>query len=388
MGISDPHLFLPQTAGLWACLLLLPACLACGIIIYRTRKRKAGERAATLLHMANGMRTPVVLMKVLLNELGRESLPGQSRKSLLAAQAHADKLSVLVDELTDRLRPEDAAAGGGENGDGGGAAAGPASAGEPATEGPSEKELLLLAGHDDDMRAYLSARLAPEYRVESVADGIRAIARARELNPDIILSDVPMPGLRGAEMCRMLKSSIETSHIPVILLTALSEKEDIILGLEAGADDYITKPFDLTVLKARIRNILHNREKLRSLVLASRKDLNDTDYANPLDKEFIAKAILVIEKEMDNAGFSVGDFCRNLGMSRTSVYNKIKTLTNLGPNDFIRIIRLNKAKELLKEKKYPVAEIAGMVGFSDPKYFSTSFKKQFGVSPSKVDKDT
>jgi DNA-binding response OmpR family regulator len=372
-----------------SCLLLISACLAFGMIYcIRNWTKQHGERKQIRLftHIVHDIHTPLTLIKVLLNELEeQETLSEQGKKSLATAKNNADKLSALAGELTDLLRIEDAGRKKQKNRERHGAIY--TSTHNPASPDSPEKELLLLAEYDDDMRAFLTERLAPEYRVTSVADGAQTLEQAKELNPDIIISDVLMPTLRGDEMCRTLKSSMETSHIPVILLTALNEKEDIILGLEAGADDYITKPFDFTVLKARIRNILHSREKLRNLVLVSKTGLNDTDYANPLDKEFIAKAMLIIEKELDNADFSINDFCRTLGMSRTSVYNKIKTLTNQGPNDFIRIIRLNKAKELLKSRKYPIGEIAYMVGFSDPKYFSTSFKKQFGVSPSKVEKD-
>lgn len=249
----------------------------------------------------------------------------------------------------------------------------------------SEKELLLLAEDNDEMRTYLKESLSPDFQVVDVSDGEKALELAKEINPSIIISDVLMPKLRGDEVCRILKSSVETSHIPFILLSALSEKENVILGLEAGANDYIIKPFDFNILKARIRNILQNREQLRKLLLSTETGIEELNYTNQLDKEFLDKAIETIESELSNPDFSINDFCKVLGMSRTSVYNKIKTLTNQSPNDFIRIIRLNKAKSLLKTKKHTIAEVAYMVGFSDPKYFSTSFKKQFGISPSKLE---
>ncbi len=248
-----------------------------------------------------------------------------------------------------------------------------------------ERETILLAEDNDDMRDYLTESLSKEYRVITSKDGADALEQARELNPDIIISDIIMPSLRGDEMCRILKSSIETSHIPVILLTALNDKEHIIWGLEAGADDYITKPFDFAVLKVRIRNILQSREKLRRMILSAETGIDDLNYTNMLDKEFLDSAIQVIESELSNPEFSINDFCKALGMSRTSAYNKIKTLTNQSPNDFIRIIRLNRSQDIIRSKKYSIADVAIMVGFSDPKYFSTCFKKQFGISPSKVE---
>lgn len=188
----------------------------------------------------------------------------------------------------------------------------------------------------------------------------------------------------GDELCRVIKSSVETSHIPVILLSARSEREYIIAGLESGANDYITKPFDLSVLKARIRNIIQSRKHLHEIVLNMKEQPADTDYASQLDKEFLDKVMAFIREELANTEFSINDLCRKLGMSRTSFYNKIKALTGQSPNDFIRIMRLNTAKEMLLTQKYNIGEVADMVGFNDPKYFSTCFKRHFGISPSKI----
>lgn len=260
----------------------------------------------------------------------------------------------------------------------------PVHAGTEQPEEAADKNVLLLAEDDADMREYLVNSLSAEYKVVSVTDGGKALEMAREINPDLIISDVIMPVLEGDELCRILKSSVETSHIPIILLTALSERENIIFGLEAGASDYIIKPFDLAVLKVRIRNILQNRQHLREAMLSIDQKPEETDYTSQLDKEFMDRVMEVIEQELGNAELSINDFCQLLCMSRTSVFNKMKTLTGQGPNDFIRIVRLNKSKELLLTRRYTVSEVANMVGFADPKYFSTCFKKQFGTSPSKI----
>lgn len=249
----------------------------------------------------------------------------------------------------------------------------------------SQKDVLLLVEDDTDMREYLSSSLSNEYKIVTVADGDEALKVARKINPDIVITDVMMPTLRGDELCRILKSSVETSHIPVILLTALSERENIVFGLEAGASDYIIKPFDLTVLKVRIRNILKNRQILRDSVLSMNDEIiEELDYSNILDKEFIDKIMKTVQENINDSEFSINTLCRQMGMSRTSLYNKMKTLTGQGPNDFIRIVRLNKSKELLMSRRYSIGEVAVMVGFSDPKYFSTCFKKQFNISPSKI----
>lgn len=249
---------------------------------------------------------------------------------------------------------------------------------------PAGKNVLLLVEDDEDMREYLTGSLSAEYEVVGVPDGGKALALAKDINPDIIISDIVMPVLEGDELCRILKSSVDTSHIPVILLTALSERENIIFGLEAGANDYIIKPFDLAVLKARIKNILQNRQHLRELVLSMGKVVDEAEYTSQLDKAFLEKVMAIITEEMSNSELTIDDFCMALGMSRTAVFNKMKTLTGQGPNDFIRIVRLNKSREFLGTRKYTIGEVSTMVGFSDPKYFSTCFKRQFGISPSKV----
>jgi DNA-binding response OmpR family regulator len=255
---------------------------------------------------------------------------------------------------------------------------------EPETD--EQKIKILLVEDNDDMRFYLKNELSACYAVVEATDGQEALDRIEAINPDLIVSDNLMPRLNGDEMCAKLKSSMETSHIPIILLTALTDKQNIIKALDYGTDDYITKPFDVTILKARIRNLLLNREKLK-LALTSSNDAEEyPEYTNPLDKEFIEKAILLVEKYLDEPSFSINDFCLGMAMSRSSLFNKLKALTGQAPNDFIRTIRLNKAKELLLSKQYNVFEVSIMTGFSDTKYFSTTFKKQFGISPSKIGK--
>jgi DNA-binding response OmpR family regulator/nitrogen-specific signal transduction histidine kinase len=248
-----------------------------------------------------------------------------------------------------------------------------------------DREQILLVEDNMDTLEYLARNLSDEYKVTKITNGSEALVLAQEMNPDIVISDIMIPGLAGDELCRTLKSSVATSHIPVILVTAMSAREAIIHGLEAGANDYILKPIDLDVLKARIKNILKLRNSFRKDIMnASTPENSSSDYANLMDKEFLNRAMNVLNVEMSNSQFSINDFCRRLGLSRTVLYNKIKTLTGQSPNDFIRAVRLNKAKELLESHKYMISEVADMVGFSDPKYFSVCYKKQFGISPSKV----
>jgi DNA-binding response OmpR family regulator len=244
---------------------------------------------------------------------------------------------------------------------------------------------LLLVGNNDNAHQLLASQLSEDFRVYTPATASQALELVQEVNPDIVVSDVLMEGMRGEELCRRLKRSIETSHIPVVLLSRLGESIDIIHGLEAGATDYIVKPFDLSVLKARLHNILLNRQRLRKAILDTEEHVKEANLdTNDLDREFLDKALSIIHAELANADFSIVELGRRLAMSRTAVFNKIKSLTGQTPNEFIRIIRLNHAKELLLTHRYHLNEVALMVGFPDDNYFSTRFKRQFGLSPSQV----
>lgn len=249
----------------------------------------------------------------------------------------------------------------------------------------SGRDIILVVDDDFDLRSELCLALKREYRVYDAPDGVKGLSLARTVSPDIIVSDIGMPEMDGISMCEAIKSSQETSHIPVILLTAKQDKQTIIHGFESGADDYIVKPYDIAVLNARIRNILDERQRLREKILTSSLNQpSNLSFANRLDKEFMSRMLKVAEKELSNSEFQIDGFCRQLAMSRTALYSKLKALTGKSPNDFMRYVRLNKAKELLSCGMYNVTEVSEMVGFSDPKYFSISFKKQFNVSPSKI----
>ncbi len=248
----------------------------------------------------------------------------------------------------------------------------------------SDRNLILVVDEDADQRAYLCKQLADEFDVVEASTGGEAWEMAVSLNPDIVISDVLLSVIPGDELCRKLHDSVETSHIAFILLSALSERENIIYGLEAGADDYITKPFDTDILRTRIHSILRRRQHLREEVVAMNGRPERLEYKTQLDKDFMGKVFRIIESQLSNSDFAISDLCYELAMSRSSVYNKIKTLTGKGPNDIIRILRLSRAKEMLSRRPYPIAEVSAKVGFSDPKYFSTCFKKEFGVSPSRI----
>ena len=252
---------------------------------------------------------------------------------------------------------------------------------ESSSEGVRPR--IIIVEDDDEMLRYLRELLASDFEIMTASDGASALSIAEEVQPDLVLSDIIMSGMNGFDLCRRLKSNISTSHVPVILLTAMDDKEHVIMGLEAGADDYIVKPFDPQVLKARLNNLFHERERLRASILSSGRREKQREYTNRLDKEFMEKVLSVMEESYPDPEFQVDDLCRSVAMSRTALFNKLKALSGKGPNDFIRIYRLEKAKALLESGEYTIAEVADEVGFSDAKYFSSCFKRAFGVSPSK-----
>lgn len=253
-------------------------------------------------------------------------------------------------------------------------------------EGPSRKlDSILLIDGDDRLLQSLKNSLADEFQLWCASDGLQGLECAQSKLPDIIITDISIPEVDGFEICHLIKANSATSHIPVIFLTAKNDKQSIIHGLEAGASDYMLKPADPAILKVRIRNILDERIRMRDIILKSGLKLpKNLQFSNSLDKDFVNKTLEVIETNLSNTEFQIADFCRELAMSRTAFYNKLKALTGLGPNDFVRMVRLNKAKELLESHLYNVGEVSDMVGFSDPKYFSICFKKQFDISPSKI----
>ena len=250
----------------------------------------------------------------------------------------------------------------------------------PAGTAPNR---ILIVEDDPEMLGYLKTALSGEFETVTAKDGETGFRLAEESQPDLVLSDVLMPGMNGYDLCRRLKSTLATSHIPVILLTAMDDREHIILGMESGSDDYVVKPFDPKVLSARISNLLHERERLRELILRAGREAKRREYTNQLDREFMEKVLAVMDKSCADPLFQVDDLCREVAMSRTAFYNKLKAVTGKAPNDFIRIFRLERAAELLSSGGLTVTEAADRVGFSDPKYFSSCFRRHFGVSPSK-----
>ena len=244
---------------------------------------------------------------------------------------------------------------------------------------------ILIVEDNDDLRNYLIDMFKTGYNVQSCPNGKEALVIIREFDPDLVISDIMMPEMGGDELCSVIKGDLEISHIPVILLTALGDEKNMLEGLEIGADAYITKPFSVGILKATVKNILANRALLRQVYnsIEDREQTLPINCTNTLDWKFIASVKECIENNMGNSDFNVDMLSSQHHMSRTSFFNKLKALTGYAPADYIRMIRLQHAAQLLKQGEHTVTEIADMVGFSDAKYFREVFKKYYNVSPSK-----
>lgn len=254
----------------------------------------------------------------------------------------------------------------------------------------SGNEVIMIVEDNDQLRDYIIKTFSADYKVIGAENGRIAMDMIDDVNPDLIISDVMMPEMGGIELCEAIKSNISTSHIPVILLTALADDENIINGLTIGADKYVTKPFDINILALTIKNLLKTRMAFRKYlnsVSAEKTDSELSDEENeanitPIDRVFISQVRDSIFKNMDNSDYTVDVLCSEIGMSRTSFYNKLKSLTGETPQDYVRNVRLNHAVELLKKGENNISEIAYMTGFRDAKYFREVFKKYYGVAPS------
>ena len=261
-------------------------------------------------------------------------------------------------------------------------------------EKKEKSQRILIVEDNDELRNYLSQTLSEDYLIQVCSNGKEALTVIPEYKPDLVISDIMMPEMRGDELCQAIKSNIETSHIPVILLTALNNEKDILSGLRIGADEYVLKPFNIGILKATISNLLANRALLRNKYasLDPEDEENDDEeeyinYSQDIDWQFIADVRKNIKDNIDNSALTVDVLASLMGMSRTSFYNKLKALTDQSPGDYIRLIRLKHAIKLLKENVHNITEISEMTGFNDVKYFREVFKKHYNVSPSQYFKE-
>ncbi len=249
------------------------------------------------------------------------------------------------------------------------------------------KATILLVEDNEELLALMSKIFMRTYNVLTAHNGVEALALAQSNDIDLVVSDLMMPEMDGLEFCRKMKSDIKTSHIPLILLTAKNRTEDRINCYNAGADGYIAKPFELKVLQARIDNFLSNRNSTQAEFRESQQMDTGVLEMSAIDKEFMERAVKLVKDHIDDSNLDIDMMTRELCVSRASLYRKIKALTGLSPVELVRNLRLKHSYELLKEGTMSIASVAYASGFSNPKYYSTCFKEQFGISPRDVQRD-
>ena len=252
-----------------------------------------------------------------------------------------------------------------------------------STADDDQRPTILIVDDDTEIINYMRLLFSQDYRLITCLDAETALEEMRAAEPNIVLSDVAMPGKDGYELCQEIKQDIQLSHIPVILVTAKVTAENQVEGLNVGADAYVTKPFEPAVLSALIQSQLKNRERIRKILTKS--TTTDADSMDSVlssqDRHFIDELYKLMEEELSNSELDVTRITKMLYISRTKLYYKIKGLTGETPSNFFRTYKLNRAAELLKSGKYTVAEVADKCGFSTQSHFSVVFKKQFGVTP-------
>ena len=251
--------------------------------------------------------------------------------------------------------------------------------GAPANE---QKPLILVIEDNADVAAYILSCLAPEYNLQTAPNGKAGLEKALEIIPDVILCDIMMPEMDGFEVCRQLKLARPTSHIPIILLTAKATQEDKITGLSYGADAYLTKPFNKEELLVRLSNLYRLSQRLKEGLTNPDLEVDATNIFQKQEASFLKELDQIIENNLANEDFNTLHLCRAVAMSRTQLHRKLKALTGQATANYIRSIRLQKAKTLLRETDLPIGEIASRVGFKDFSHFSKTFFSAFGVQPS------
>jgi signal transduction histidine kinase/DNA-binding NarL/FixJ family response regulator len=251
--------------------------------------------------------------------------------------------------------------------------------GDPAAKEPA---IILVVDDSPEMRGYIRESLEPDYTVIEAGDGKEGIDKARKSVPDLIVSDVMMPGVNGYELCRTLKNDVNTSHIPVILLTVKASEDSVVQGLESGADDYITKPFSTKILSVRIKNLI---DLHRDLQLTMNRELTGKPTkisVSAVEREFVEDLKKVLEENLPDPDFNVDAMCKKLYMSRPTLYRKIQAISGESPTEFIRSYRLKRASQLLESGFGSVTEVAFEVGFSSRAYFTKCFRERFHQLPS------
>ena len=244
-----------------------------------------------------------------------------------------------------------------------------------------DKETILIIDDNQDIRDYVRSLLQGKYMVIEAANGQEGIRQAMKYVPDAIICDVMMPVMDGMECCRRLKSEMQTSHIPVMMLTAYAVDEQKIKGYACGADSYISKPFSAQLLMVRLQNLIENRHRLENFFAEGGKMSAQKNQLAEADKGFIEKLHQLIDQNLSDPDFGVEDLGEQIGLSRVQLYRKTKALSGYSPNELVRIARLKKAASLLASTEKTISEITYEVGFTSPSYFTKCYKEYFGENP-------
>jgi DNA-binding response OmpR family regulator len=249
-------------------------------------------------------------------------------------------------------------------------------------KGREKKKKVLIVEDNDDFRSYIKEHLETSYNVIEASNGKIGWQKALSEHPDIIVCDISMPEMNGIDLCKKINADSRTSFIPVILLTALTGEEQQLAGLQTGASDYMTKPFNFEILLSKIKNLLSQQDTLKKTYQKQVQVQASEVVSESADDKFIQQALAVVEQNISNPDFSVEELSRQMFMSRVALYKKLLSLSGKTPIDFIRSIRLQRAAQLLEKNEMTVAEVAYEVGFNNPKYFTKYFKQEYNVLPS------
>jgi len=246
----------------------------------------------------------------------------------------------------------------------------------------TKKQTVLLVEDNDDFRFYLKDNLKETFYIIEAANGKEGWQKALSLHPDIMVSDISMPEMNGKDLCRKIKNDSRTSHIPIILLTALIGEEEELKSLEFGANDYMTKPFNFEILVSKIKNLLRMQATFKKTYTRQLDvQLNEPAIAS-VDEKFVKEIIKYIGDNLLNPSLSVNELSKYMGMNRNTLYKKLLTITGKSPVEYIRSLRLRKAAHLLEHSQMNIAEVSYEVGFNTPQYFAKSFKEEYNMLPS------
>jgi len=250
-----------------------------------------------------------------------------------------------------------------------------------------KKKTLLIIEDNPELRSYLKGELHNEYIIAEAINGKEGIDKARKMIPDVIVTDVLMPKIDGYEFCTLLRKDLKTSHIPILMLTAKALSEDWVKGIDSGADVYLSKPFEMKILRSQLRQLVKSRQLLFNKYFGTLVNTDIPDNASNLDKNFIIKVLKYINDNIDDSNLNVEHLAEELRLSRSQLYRKIKALTGQTANEFLKNVRLEKAKEIIETTNDTIGEISFKVGFSSPSYFTSCFKTHFGILPTEIKKE-